>query len=64
MGTLLRKDALGISFYPVLKEHSFDYRGPENKLNDESGNDYRGENFLGPPPRKSDLKEFMFGKYA
>jgi hypothetical protein len=44
-----------------LKGHSFDYRGTESKLNDEAGNDYRGENFLGPSPRNADLKEFMFG---
>jgi hypothetical protein len=62
MGTLLRKEASGISFYPILKGHSFDYRGPESKLYYEADNDYRRENFLGPSPRNADLKEFMFGK--
>lgn len=42
MGTLLGKDASGISFYPILKGHSFDYRGPESKLYDEAGIYYRG----------------------
>jgi hypothetical protein len=64
MGTLLGKEASGISFYLVLNGHSFGYRGPESKLNDEADSDNRGCNLNFAParlPRIADLRELMFG---